>query len=132
MDMEKQIERSGAFQEYIAEAVKVGNAMYISGQVSLDEQGNLVGENDMKAQVDKAYSNIAELLKKFKLSMDNIVDETWFVTDVAHTMENIDELFEVRRKRYGKFPEVANTVVEVKGLVMPELLIEIKCIAHIA
>lgn len=132
MDMEKQIERSGAFQEYIAEAVKVGNVMYISGQVSLDEQGNLVGENDMKAQVDKAYSNIAELLKKFKLSMDNIVDETWFVTDVAHTMENIDELFEVRRKRYGKFPEVANTVVEVKGLVMPELLIEIKCIAHIA
>lgn len=132
MDMEKQIERSGAFQEYIAEAVKVGNVMYISGQVSLDEQGNLIGENDMKAQVDKAYSNIAELLKKFKLSMDNIVDETWFVTDVAHTMENIDELFEVRRKRYGKFPEVANTVVEVKGLVMPELLIEIKCIAHIA
>ncbi|GAA4319648.1 RidA family protein [Christiangramia aestuarii] len=127
--MKKQIERSGAFQEYIAEAVKAGNNIYISGQVSLDEEGNLVGTNDMKAQVDKAYSNVAELLKKFGLGMDNIVDETWFVTNVQHTMENLDELFEVRRKHYGKFPEVANTLVEVKSLVMPELMVEIKCIA---
>ena len=128
--MEKQIERSGAFQNYIAEAVKVGHNLYISGQVSLDEEGNLVGENDMKAQVDKAYSNIAELLKKFELSMDHIVDETWFVTTMKHTMENLDELFALREEHYGKFPEVANTLVEVKSLVMPELLIEIKCIAH--
>ncbi len=129
--MRKQIERSGAFQDYIAEAVKAGNNLYISGQVSLDDEGNLIGENDMKAQVDRAYHNIAELLKKFKLSMDNIVDETWFVTNVQHTMENIDELFELRHKHYGKFPEVANTLVEVKSLVMPELMIEIKCIAQI-
>ncbi|QYA25806.1 RidA family protein [Gramella sp. MT6] len=91
--MKKQIERSGAFQDYIAEGVKVGNALYISGQISLDEEGNLIGENDMKAQVDRAYHNIAELLKKFQLSMDNIVDETWFVTDVKHTMENINGFF---------------------------------------
>ncbi len=129
--MRKQIERSGAFQDYIAEAVKAGNNLYISGQVSLDDEGNLIGENDMKAQVDRAYHNIAELLKKFKLSMDNIVDETWFVTNVQHTMENIDELFELRHKHYGKFPEVANNLVEVKSLVMPELMIEIKCIAQI-
>ncbi|PTX42381.1 enamine deaminase RidA (YjgF/YER057c/UK114 family) [Christiangramia gaetbulicola] len=128
--MKKQIERSGAFQDYIAEAVKAGNNIYISGQVSLDDEGNLIGENDMKAQVDRAYHNIAELLEKFNLSMDNIVDETWFVTNVQHTMENIDELFEVRHKHYGKFPEVANTLVEVKSLVMPELMIEIKCIAQ--
>lgn len=128
--MEKQVERSGPFKDYIAEGIKSGKTIYLSGQVALDDKGNLVGENDMKAQVDKAYQNIADLLKNFDLSMDNIVDETWFVTNMEHTMENIDEIFELRQKRYGKFPEVANTLVEVKSLVMPELLIEIKCIAQ--
>ena len=129
--MEKKIVRTGAFKDYIAEAVKCGNSLYLSGQVSMDEEGNLVGEGDMKVQVNKAYQNIAELLSHYQLSMDNIVDETWFVTNMQHTMENIDELFELRQKHYGKFPEVANTVVEVKSLVDPKLLIEIKCIALI-
>ena len=129
--MDKKVVRTGAFQDYIAEAVKCGNNLYLSGQVSLDEEGNLVGEGDMKAQVNKAYQNIAELLSHFQLSMDNIVDETWFVTDMQHTRENLDELFELRQKHYGSFPEVANTVVEVKSLVMPGLMIEIKCIAQV-
>ena len=129
MEMEKQVERSGPFKDYIAEAVRSGDTVYLSGQVGLDDEGNLVGENDMKVQVDKAYKNIAHLLKKFDLSMDNIIDEIWFVTNMKYTMDNIDELFDLRKKHYGKFPEVANTLIEIKSLVDPALLIEIKCVA---
>ncbi len=128
--MEKQVNRSGPFKDYIAEGVKAGSMVYLSGQVSLDEEGNLVGEKNMKAQVQRAYENVKSGLQAFNLSMDHIVDETWFVTDMKYTMENIEEIFEIRQKCYGKFPEVAQTLIEVKSLVMPELLIEIKCIAQ--
>lgn len=126
--MNKQVERSGPFQEYIAEAVKAGSHIFISGQVGLDEEAILAGE-DMHSQLRKAYQNVQQVLRKFDLNMDDIVDETWFVTNMKHTMENIDELFSIRKEAYGKFPEVAQTLVEVSSLVMPELLIEIKCIA---
>ena len=127
--MEKIVERSGPFKDYIAEGVKVGDTVYLSGQVSLSDDGDLIGDGDMKKQVRQAYHNVKELLKKFDLSMDNIVDEIWFVTNMKHSMENIDELFDIRRECYGKFPEVAQTMIEIKSLVMPELMIEIKCVA---
>lgn len=127
--MEKIVERSGPFKDYIAEGVKVGDTVYLSGQVSLGDDGDLIGDGDMNEQVRQAYHNVKELLKKFDLSMDNIVDETWFVTNMKYSMENIDELFEIRSECYGKFPEVAQKMIEIKSLVMPELMIEIKCVA---
>ena len=63
--------------------------------------------------------------------MDNIVDETWFVTDVNEIMANAETIFKSRAEAYGGLPEVSQTLVQVAALILPELKIEIKCIAHI-
>ncbi|WP_457652866.1 hypothetical protein [Rhodocaloribacter sp.] len=53
------------------------------------------------------------------------------MTDMQNTMTNIEALFGIRAEACGKAPEVSQTLVQVAGLVMPELLIEIKCVAHL-
>ena len=59
------------------------------------------------------------------------LDETFFVTDVGAAMENIEALWTVRAEAYGGDPKVSQTMLQVGGLVMPELMIEIKVIASV-
>ncbi len=131
MTATREVARFGPFKDYIANGVRVGDALYLSGQVSLDDEGALVGAGDLAAQVRRAYVNVAEVLSRFGATMDDVADEMWLVTDMQNTMTNLETLFGIRAEAYGKAPEVSQTLVQVAGLVMPELLIEIKCIAHL-
>ena len=63
--------------------------------------------------------------------MSNIVDESFFVTDMGELFGNIEDVYGAREAAYGGTPEVCQTVVQVAALVQPELKIEIKCIAHL-
>lgn len=65
-----------------AQAVKVGETIYLSGQVSHDEEGNIVGLRDMETQMRQRYANIQKVLAQYGATMDNIVDEVLFVTDM--------------------------------------------------
>jgi 2-iminobutanoate/2-iminopropanoate deaminase len=129
--IEKQVARFGPFKEYIADGVKVGNLLTLSGQVSVDDEANVVGAGDISLQVRHTYTHVQSVLAKFDATMDNIVDEMWLVTDMEVVMDNIDALFQMRAQAYGSTPEVSQTLIQVAGLVMPELMIEIKCIAHL-
>src|SRR5512132_1305761 len=64
------------------QAVKVGDTIYLSGQVSHDEMGNIVGLGDMEAQMRQAYTNVRKVLAQYGATMDNVVDEVLFVTDM--------------------------------------------------
>lgn len=59
----------------------------------------------------------------------DVVDETWFVTDLQDVMANLRTVFGVRDEVYGGEYDVTQTMIEVSGLVYPELLVEIKCVA---
>jgi enamine deaminase RidA (YjgF/YER057c/UK114 family) len=76
-----------------------------------------------------AYANIEHVLAQFNATMDHIVEETWFVTDIDDCMTKVGELFSAREAIYGKKPEVAQTLVQVVALVDPSFKIEIKCVA---
>lgn len=116
-------------QEYgYSQAIKVGNTIYLSGQVSHDEKGEFVGVGDMEAQMRKAYANIKRLLAEFGATMDHVVDEVVFVTDMKEAFEAATKC---RKEIFAGPPVVASTIVEIKKLAFPELLIEIKCVAKI-
>jgi enamine deaminase RidA (YjgF/YER057c/UK114 family) len=61
-----------------AQSVKVGDTIYLSGQVSHDDRGNIVGLGDMEAQMRQAYANIQKVLAQYGAAMENIVDEILF------------------------------------------------------
>ena len=68
-------------QEYgYSQAVKVGDTIYLSGQVSHDDKGNIVGLGDMEMQMRQAYANVQKVLAQYGATMANIVDEVLFVT----------------------------------------------------
>jgi enamine deaminase RidA (YjgF/YER057c/UK114 family) len=97
--------------------------------VGVDNRGK-VGE-DLTAQTTLAYASIKTVLAEFGANIENIVDETFFVTNMAEFMGSAESVFTARAEAYGGMPEVSQTVVQVVALVQPELKIEIKCVAHL-
>ena len=116
-------------QEYgYSQAVKVGDTIYLSGQVSHDEKGDFVGVGDMEAQMLQAYANVQKLLAEYGATMDNIIDEILFVTDMEAAFA---AAVKCRKEIFSGTPVVASTIVEIERLAFPELMIEIKCVAKV-
>jgi 2-iminobutanoate/2-iminopropanoate deaminase len=111
-----------------SQAVKVDNTIYVSGQVSHDDNGNIVGQGNMEVQMRQAYTNIQKVLVQYGATMDNIVDEVLFVTDM-------DAAFAARVKCkhvvFSGNPVLASTIVQIQRLAFPELMVEIRCICKI-
>ena len=127
--MEKKLLREGPYADFFSQGVQVGNVLTMAGQIAVDDNGNT--PDDLKSQMIVCYENILKILNHFGGTLENIVDETWFVTDIDECMENVSEIFAEREKIYGCKPEVSQTLIGVNALVQPNLKIEIKCIAHI-
>ncbi|HEV2729454.1 MAG TPA: RidA family protein [Terriglobales bacterium] len=124
-----------------AQAVKVDDTIYVSGQLSHDEQGNMVGaaplddsgrirdHSNMETQMRQTYVNAKKILSQFGATLDNVVEEVLYVTDMntAHAVAG-----PVRQEMYGsKKPAVASTILETPRLALPTQLIEIKFIAKV-
>ena len=123
-----------------AQAVKVGDTIYVSGQLSHDDQGNMVApapldaagriadHGNMGAQMAQSYANIEKVLASFGATMDDIVEEVLFVTDMDAAFAVAGE---VRAAAYGGRPVVASNIFVTPRLAFPEQLIEIKAPARV-
>ncbi len=111
-----------------AQAVQVRDTIYISGQVSHDDKGNIVGLGNMEVQMRQAYANIQKVLAEYKATMDNVVDEVMFVTDIDTAFA---AAVKCRQEVFSGTTVVANTIVQIHRLAFPELMIEIRCVARV-
>jgi 2-iminobutanoate/2-iminopropanoate deaminase len=111
-----------------AQAIKVGDTIYLSGQVSHDDEGKIVGIRDMEAQMRQAYANIKKVLAEYGATMDNVVDEILFVTDMDRAFA---AAVKCRREVFSGTPIVASTIVQIQRLAFPDLMIEIRCVAKL-
>ena len=127
--MKKKLLREGPYADFFSQGVQVGNVLTMAGQIAVDDNGNT--PDDLKGQMILCYENILKILDHFGGTLENVVDETWFVTDIDECMENVSEIFAERERIYGRKPEVSQTLIGVNALVQPNLKVEIKCIAHI-
>jgi enamine deaminase RidA (YjgF/YER057c/UK114 family) len=106
-------------------AVKIGDDIKISGAVSMDDEGNPTAVGDLEQQMKNAYSDLDTILKHYGCSFDDVVVENIFATDMAKFLE----VASYRTSIYTKdFP--TGTWLEVKGLALPEFMIEIELEAH--
>jgi enamine deaminase RidA (YjgF/YER057c/UK114 family) len=111
-----------------AQAVKVGDTIYVSGQVSHDDKGDIVGRGDMEVQMRQAYANIQNVLAQYGVTMENMVDETLFVTDMDAAFA---AAVKCRQDVFSGTPVVASTILQIQRLAFPELMIEIRCVAKV-
>ena len=127
--MDKKLYRTGPYADFFSQGVLTGNILTLAGQLGDDHEGNV--PNDLQSQMENCYKNIEIVLKEFNASLDNIIDETWFITDIEECMTNVGEIFDSREKIYGCKPEVSQTLIGISALVDPKYKIEIKCIAYL-
>ena len=127
--MNKILFRNGPYADFFSQGVQTGNILTLAGQLGDDIEGDV--PNDLQSQIENCYKNIETILKEFNATLDNIIDETWFVTNIEECMTNVGEIFDSREKIYGCKPEVSQTLIGVSALVDPKYKIEIKCIAYL-
>jgi 2-iminobutanoate/2-iminopropanoate deaminase len=111
-----------------SQAVKVDNTIYVSGQVSHDDKGNIVGHGNMEAQMRQAYANIEKVLAQYGATIDNVVDELLFVTDMDAAFA---ARVRCRQEVFSGNPVLASTIVQIQRLAFPELMVEIRCICKV-
>ena len=116
--------RGGAFSAGVE--APAGRTVYVSGQVSMDADGNVVGEGDVFAQTEKVLENVAVVLEAAGGGLQDVVKVTVFITD----MGMYDRVHEVRRRHFSE-PYPASSMVEVSALIDPRLLVEIEAVAVI-
>ncbi|HMX74748.1 MAG TPA: RidA family protein [Anaerolineales bacterium] len=129
--MDKRINiSSGAKWEDIvgySRAVRVGNMIEVAGTTAVDERGEIVGLNDPYEQTKYALAKIEKALIEAGASMQDVVRTRMFVTDISK--------WEEVGRAHGEFfrtVKPAASMIEVKGLIDPKLLVEIEVTAIIA
>lgn len=103
-----------------------GRPVYLKGQVALDQDGQIIGQGDMKVQVRMVLENIQAVLDYVGGQMGDIVSLTQYVTDIRAFME----AGKVRQEFFAP-PFPVTTTVEVSSLYDPRLMVEITAIAEI-
>jgi enamine deaminase RidA (YjgF/YER057c/UK114 family) len=106
-------------------AVKIGNSIKISGAVSMDDQGNPTAVGDLEQQMKNCYADLEKILNHYGCTFDDVIKENIFTTDMGQMLEVSAYRAEIYKNH---FP--TGTWLEVKGLALPELLIEIEWEVH--
>jgi reactive intermediate/imine deaminase len=105
-------------------AAKVGNLLFVAGQVAQDVDGNLIGKGDIEAQAVQVFENLKAVLASAGVTLDDVVKLTTYTTSLAYR----PKIAEVRARYFNTyFPP--NTFVVVASLATPDYLLEIEAVA---
>ena len=99
--------------------------LYLAGQVSLDDDGQLVHEADMVGQINKSIDNIEAVLEAAGMTLANVVRLNIYTTDVDGLLENAAALGRLNAAGC----QYTSTLLGVARLAFPELLVELEATA---
>lgn len=108
----------------IALGYRIGDVIVLSGQAAIAPSGEIVGVDDFDAQAEQVFQNLRFVLESAGSSLAHVVKVTIFMTDMSH----FPKIVELREKWFTA-PYPADTIVEVRSLALPELMLEIEAIA---
>ena len=108
-----------------AQATRVGEQLWIAGQVAVDGDGAPVGIGDADTQAEQVWANLAHVLKVAGGGLDDLVSTTTYIVDRAYR----DAATQARGRWLQGTTYPTNTLLIVDGLGRPEYLLEVSAVA---
>ncbi len=105
-------------------AVRINNRVYFSGTTAMNEKGDTIGKT-LYEQTKYCFEKIVSVLEKEQFSKQDVVIITAYVTSIKNLAE-FDKAF----IEYFYDVKPCCTLVGIKELVKPDLLVEIECVAE--
>ncbi len=102
-------------------AIRVGNVVHVSGTTATDQQGKVVGIGNARVQTIQALNNIKRALEAVGARLDDVVRTRIYVTDITKWEE-----IGIAHGEFFKSILPASSMVEVKNLINPQMLVEIE------
>lgn len=110
-------------------AVRMGDLLFVSGQVAQNRQGEIVGKGDARAQTEQIYRNLQAVLEAAGTGLDRVGKITVLTTSLDH----LAAIREVRDRVFGPIGRVpASTLAVISSLAHPDYLVEIEAIAALS
>ncbi|MGZ6564940.1 MAG: RidA family protein [Solirubrobacteraceae bacterium] len=113
-----------------AQAWRVDGAqsvVFVSGQISISPEGEIVGEGDFEAQVRQCFENLRTVLAQSDAGLEDIVKLTVFLTDISQL-----PTYRQVKSEFIAGDQPASTALEVRSLAIAALMIELEAIAVVA
>ena len=126
MRKEIRIQGLGPPVSHYTDAVRFGDLMFVSGIVSVDGDGNVVGRGDAVAQTRQIFANMKRILEAEGAGFGDVLKVTVYMRNI----EDRPAINPVREEVFGE-TRPASTLVEVAKLVHPDLLVEIEAVVGI-
>lgn len=113
----------------LSAAVRSGNTLYISGLLSVSDSFELIGPGDMAAQIRRIYQRLEHVLAVADATLENVVNETSYTTDI----EALGEAAHIRAELYrnANAAPPAATAVEVRRLFLEGAMLELVATAEL-
>lgn len=108
-----------------SQALRAGPLLFVSGQLSHDRQGRLVGEGDFELQVRTSFANLDRVLAHFGAKKEGVVETTIYVRDLP---KHFDILARLNQEYFGAH-RPTSTTLGVVDLAFRQQLVEIAAVA---
>jgi 2-iminobutanoate/2-iminopropanoate deaminase len=109
-------------------AVRMGDLIFVSGQVAMTPSGELVGPGDVRAQTEQVFENLRHVLEAAGSGLDRVGK----ITVLAMRLEDRQQIGEVRNRVFAPFGYLpASTFAVVASLANPDWLVEIEAVAAV-
>lgn len=103
--------------------------LYIAGQVSVNERGDVVGENHLWIQMQQVFTNLDNVLAGVGYGWNDVVKTTTYLTRAVDVDEYRQRRKALYEQRFGSGPYPGNTLVVVERLALSTFLLEIEAVA---
>jgi 2-iminobutanoate/2-iminopropanoate deaminase len=109
---------------HYTDAVRAGDLLFISGCVPVDEQGRLVGGDDVVAQARQVFHNVGAVLAAAGVGFADVVKVTVFLVDI----DDRTRINPVRQEVFGD-ARPASTLIGISSLAIPGAKLEVEAVA---